>query len=339
LKEKETILFCVLNWGIGHATRSIPLIQNMINEGKNVEIASDGEALKLLQKEFPFLVYHTLPGYNIRYAKGRKMLWLKLGLQIPKIILNIAAEHRVIKKIARSNRYSTIISDNRPGCFYSEIKNIYITHQLRILGGIGGKIVTAAHRRMIRNFNEIWIPDDEHHSLSGRLSKWRHSPVPKRYIGHFSRLKVPGNPRKKDIDFLILLSGPEPQRSFLEKSLTGQLEKIKGNIVLVRGIATSKKFPDNFTVYNFANAELLSSLLAQTHIVICRSGYSTLMDILPFDARPILIPTPGQTEQEYLANRLYQKYNLTVVYQHQIKRINWQTINVVPWKTDNTTVR
>ncbi|MCC5915926.1 MAG: glycosyltransferase [Cryomorphaceae bacterium] len=333
MASNQKVLFCVLNWGLGHATRSTPIIRSMLAKGHEVHIASDGEALEVLKSEFPGCSFHQLPPYNIKYGK-KNNLWFMMLVKGPAIFTSILKENKVVNQLVKAHNFDRIISDNRLGCYNSWCRNVYITHQLKILGGLGGKVLTFFHRNYMLKFQEIWIPDTRKHTLSGKLSMWRTKKIHKRYLGFLSRLTVPATLPEKDIDILLLLSGPEPQRSVFENLLVNGLKDFDKKVVLVRG--SKKPLETNFPnreIYDLADAGQISNLLARSKVVVCRSGYSTLMDIYPFNVSPLLIPTPGQTEQEYLANRLRKKYAVTVMRQSKLKRVNWKTVIASPWIT------
>lgn len=322
----KKILFCILNWGLGHATRSTPLIKRELRKGHEVHIASDGLALTLLKEKFPNLHFHELPSYDVVYgASERTMAWTLLW-QLPKIRNSINEENNRVAELVKEHGFDRIISDNRLGCYYPEIENIYITHQLRISGGLKGKIATFFHRRAIKNFQKVWIPDDKQHTLSGILSYWKNMPVKKQYIGPLSCLKKATASPEPDIRYLLLLSGPEPQRSILEDKLIDCLKDIEQKIVLVRGTNTEAKTqaPADWEVHNLVSDDSLGTLICRSEFVVARSGYSTIMDLAQFGIKPIFIPTPGQPEQKYLALRLRRKYKVKVIRQRFLKKFNWE---------------
>ena len=298
--EIKKIIVAPLNWGLGHATRCIPIILSLIDNGYTPVIASDGEALHLLQKEFPNLEHIHLPSYDIKYKKKLK---LGLLLQFPKLRKTVRKEAELIANFVRSNDVFGIVSDNRFGVRNGEVPSVYITHQIRVLSGISTFFTSKIHQRIIRKFDECWIPDvQEGLRLSGKLSTIKDLGVNIKYLGILSRFK-----REKKIvknNILILLSGPEPQRSALEKRLLAEFEKYQGSVVLVRGkIETSqvKSQKGNLLVYNYVLSDELQELINRSRLVLCRSGYSSILDLAKLEKKAFFIPTPNQTEQEYLA--------------------------------------
>lgn len=269
-------------------------------------IASDGVALKLLEKEFPYLKQVTLASYAITYAKKGAFFKLKLLRDTPQILKTIKAENKQLKAIIDAYGISGVISDNRLGLYNSAIPCVFITHQLKVLSGSTTWLSTKLHNRFIRKFNACWVPDTaETPNLSGALS---HSTIPKittHYIGPISRFnKYDGTPR---IDVLVLLSGPEPQRSFLEDKLFKELKSYSGTIVFVRGVMAQEQTVEirgNMTIYNFMTSALLEKTINDSRLILSRSGYTTVMDLAKLEKNAFFIPTPGQTEQEYLAKRL-----------------------------------
>lgn len=307
-KLEKRILVAPLNWGLGHATRCIPLINELINFGFEPILASDGAALQLLQKEFPHLNCLELPAYNITYAKKGKYFKFKLLADTPKLIKTIKAEKKATEEIIKNYNITGIISDNRFGVYSRKTPSVYITHQLNVLSGNTTWLSTKLHQKFIKKFNECWIPDyQDANNLSGILGHAEDFNMPKKYIGLISRFK------KKNLnvvnDILIILSGPEPQRSLLEEILFTELKNYKGKIIFVKGVVEKEqviKVIDNITVYNFMTSDLLEKTINESDLIISRSGYTTIMDLAKLNKKAFLIPTPGQFEQEYLAKRLNQ---------------------------------
>ena len=300
------ILIAPLNWGLGHATRCMPLINALLDRGIHPIIASDGAALSLLRKEYPNLTTVELPAYNIQYSGNNMML--TMGAQLPKIAKAIFSEQRAIKKIVQTHQVDIIISDNRYGVFHADCRSIFMTHQLNIKvpNSILENIVASFNHRLIRRFNECWVPDYAiAPRLAGTLSEDPGLPIVK-YTGPLSRMKKATLPIAYKV--VIVLSGPEPQRTNLEKILIDQLVDYSDKVCFVRGVVSDAIPPvignKNITILNYLTTVKLNQVLNSSEIVICRSGYSSLMDLVKLNKRAILIPTPGQTEQEYLADYL-----------------------------------
>ncbi|WP_397364487.1 glycosyltransferase [Olleya sp. R77988] len=307
---KKQILVAPLNWGIGHATRCIPIINGLINEGFEPIIASDGQALQLLKKEFKTLVFIELPSYNIKYSKTKKRFKWIMFWQLPKIKKAIKDERQAVKKIIQDYTIKGIISDNRLGVYSKKIPSVFITHQLNVLSGSTTRVSTFFHDRYLNKFNECWIPDFENEpNLSGKLGHdFKNKKLKIKYIGPLSRLKKIDTKPKYDI--LVLLSGPEPQRTILEKKLMKELVNNKKSILFVKGKIESEHTitHDNLlTIYNFMQTKELQNAINNSEIIISRSGYTTIMDLAKLGKRAFFIPTPGQSEQEYLAKYLDDK--------------------------------
>jgi uncharacterized protein (TIGR00661 family) len=306
LNRKPRILISPLNWGLGHATRCIPIIDTLIELGAEVFLASDGRALALLEKEYPDLVAFPLPGYNVRY-EGTGMIW-NVAKQLPKISRAILAERKAINKIVKKEKIEIIISDNRYGCRNKQTKNIFITHQINIaIPNRRLEIITnKINYHFINLFDECWIPDFEGtQSLAGKLSETKADHL---YIGPLSRFEFKES--KKEYDLIAVLSGPEPQRSILEEKIIGQLKNLDIKTLIVQGKTEKKEEVDitkNIRMVSFLTSRDLNAAILKSDIVLARSGYSTIMDLAALRKKAILIPTPGQTEQEYLAERLSAK--------------------------------
>lgn len=307
---KPNILVAPLDWGLGHATRCIPVIQKLIQKKCNVLVAAEGKIKSLLQKEFPELVFIDFKGYRIHYSKNSWMLPLQIGKQIPKIISTIQYEHARLKEIVKEHHVHGIISDNRYGFYHEAVPSVFITHQLRIktpLGKIADDFVQRINYKYINRFSECWVPDNgNQNNLAGALSHPEKNPsVPVKYMGPLSRFKEVMTSNENHL--LILLSGPEPQRTVFENLLIEQLNNHKGSVVLVRGLpgeAGNLNLPSNISVYNHLPSAELNQKINEASFVISRCGYSTVMDLAALKKKSILIPTPGQTEQEYLAKHL-----------------------------------
>ncbi len=305
-------LICVLNWGLGHATRCIPIIEKLQCENKRVVIASDGASLDLLKHEYPGINTYELPSYNVTYSQNTDQLF-HLIKQIPKFAIARYKEHQAIEDIILKERIGYIISDNRYGCWHPECKNYIIAHQLKpILTGkykffqFGLEILMMS---LFSDFDEIWIPDDENIKLSGELSELRIED--KKYIGLLSRMKHTEVRNEYPIDILFILSGPEPQRSKLEQIILQQTPSLKTlNCLLVKGVVGDIKeemITETFKVVSWLDTEYLQDAISKSKYIICRSGYSSIMDLAVMGKKAILIPTPGQSEQEYLAKQLHDK--------------------------------
>jgi uncharacterized protein (TIGR00661 family) len=304
-KPSKKILVAPLNWGLGHAARCIPIIKSLIKTNFEPIIASDGEALLLLQKEFPKLRSFQLPSYNITYSR-HKYLKYKLLLKIPGVLKTINQEKKIIKRIVDEVGASGIISDNRFGARDPRIPSIYITHQLKVFSGCTTAITTKFHNKIISKFDSCWVPDNfDGFKLSGQLSGSKNIKTQIKFIGPLSRFKYHKTGLKNDV--LILLSGPEPQRSILETKLLNQLRSFDKKVLFVRGVFSNKKLPysnKNIKLVNFMLCEELQIAMNESKLILSRSGYSTIMDLSILKKKAFFIPTPGQYEQEYLAKRM-----------------------------------
>jgi len=273
-------------------------------------LASDGDALLLLQKEFPLLKSVELPPYNISYPKKGKNLKLKLLLQIPCIISAIRKERKMVSQLIEKENIAGIISDNRFGVYSKKVPSVYVTHQLNVLSGKTTFITSQIHQHFIKKFDECWVPDVEGvFNFSGVLGHLKKHHFNLKYLGILSRFQ----PKQLEIkyDFLLLLSGPEPQRTLLENKLLKEFQHFNGKILMVRGILNNTleiKAPNNFKILNYLLANELEDAINQSNAVIARSGYSTIMDLAALGKKAFFIPTPGQFEQEYLAKRLQENW-------------------------------
>ena len=324
------ILIAPLNWGIGHASRCVPLIECFLRNNFNVIIASDGRSSEFLKKEFPHLRHIELNSYNIQYTKDGKNLVFKIIIQIPKILYAVYKEHQLTKKIIKNNAIDIIISDNRYGVFNKNVYSVLITHQLcikmptklQLFENFGHYLL----RKKFNKFDELWIPDFESEiNLSGALSHKYIAHINQHFIGplsRFNKYEKSIDTEEKENDILVLLSGPEPQRSIFEEIIINELKNSTYKTIILRG-ATEKnesyKINNNITVYSHLSSFEIASLINNSKITISRTGYTSIMDLYVLKAQAILIPTPGQTEQNYLAELIKRNRLFHVVSQDDLK--------------------
>ncbi len=307
-QNKQRLLLCVLDWGLGHASRCVPLVHAFQKLGWDVWLASSGDAAELLALECPDCRLLRLPAYGICYPTS-SMHW-NMAIQLPRIIRTAIREYRLLRTWTRTHRINLILSDARFGCFHSALPSFLLTHQLRPLFRLGWlePVAQWMYGRWLRCFRQVWVPDyADARSLSGLLSEGRTLLPPIAHLGPLSRF--PANGREcvaEQFDLLVLLSGPEPQRTLFEQRLFPQLARSPLRVALVRGKRGSDtRLPDlpHVTRFDLLHGADLYRLIAASRYLCCRSGYSSLMDLAACGKQAILVPTPGQTEQEYLAER------------------------------------
>lgn len=302
---KKKILITPLSWGIGHATRCIPVIKELLKLNYEPIIASDSDALLLLQKEFPTIKTYQLAKYNIKYCKNAFFLPLYLFFQVPRMLFVVKKEHQQIQKIVARENISLIINDNRFGCWHKKNPTVYITHQVNVLSGITTFFTSKIHQKFIKKMDACWIPDDENLHLTGKLSEAKN--IKTTFIGLLSRFNLPEKLPKLKYNILVLLSGIETQRKLLEKKLITELQKTDKKILFVRGVFSENQKLENtrnITFVNYLLQKELQKAILQSKMVIARSGYSTIMDLAVLKKKCFFIPTPNQKEQEYLAKRV-----------------------------------
>lgn len=304
----KRVLVAPLDWGLGHATRCIPVVEALLERNCEVTIASSGSALALLKKEFPALKFFRLPPYRIKYPESGSFVF-SIVKQIPRIRRVIAKEKKRTQKIVSENKIDLIISDNRYGCWLEKTPSVLICHQLNIQLHSGWRLLKPAtdffHHRALRKFSHCWIPDAPEINLTGALSKGSHPEI--NYVGILSRFKKTSSEPKYDLAFI--LSGPEPQRGMLEEIVLKQTRGLDQKVIIVRGVVEGEgnwRQDGNVTFVNFLQSAKLEEIMNQSKLIVARSGYSTIMDLSRLGKKAILIPTPGQTEQEYLGYKLMQ---------------------------------
>ena len=305
--RKKRILVSPLDWGLGHATRCIPIIQSLLDQGHDVMLAGNGPSIRLLEKEFPELKTLYFPEFEIRYGK---QLGLAMFKQFPHFMRLVKEERKLVKMWVQEYNLDVIISDNRYGVRCKGVKNIFITHQLYPKFPKGTSWTrTPAFLQLnswLNKYDEIWVPDFEvEPNLSGELSHKMNERRNVKYIGPISRFEE--TTISDQVKWVAVLSGPEPLRAEFENEIVAGFKKTGHECVLVRGLPKEEvtpNFGENIIVHNHLDSEKLNNLLASASGVIARAGYSTIMDLWALNKPAILVPTPGQTEQEYLAQHL-----------------------------------
>jgi predicted glycosyltransferase len=308
--KQEIILVAPLNWGIGHAARCIHLIHKWKDEGHSIYLAANGESFHLLHNEFPMLPFLELPECNIRYSHSNSQVGAIL-LQLPVLFISILKEHKLLRKVVKEHAISLIVSDNRFGLWHRRIKSIYITHQIMIKAPKSIRWIEPflwmLHRLIISQYDECWIPDIAgNDNLSGDLAHKYSLPHHAHFIGWLSRFPVPDVPIvNKHYQTICLLSGPEPHRTLLEENLINRFCNVNELTLIVRGkpsLQQERNSIGNVDLISHLETAEMQAYILDTPILICRSGYSTLMDLKALNKTATeLIPTPGQTEQAYLA--------------------------------------
>ncbi len=328
-RSKIRALVAPLDWGIGHATRCVPVIRELVRSGCEVIIGTSGKSGIYLKNYFPELPHIDMPSLKIRFGTYHRFPWYMFQIfRFPFITIR---EHLFLKRCVTKLGLDLIISDNRYGLFHKKICSVLITHQLfiRFPGPFGPlqNMVRKMVWRMISRFDQCWIPDlaDPQRSLSNSLSHGNVSLTNHRYIGFLSRFaagsaKEPGGPAStrrektahddRQFDLMVILSGPEPQRTIFEHILISQIRELRIKAVMFQGLPAEirqKKVLDNMTIISHPDDKDFITFARQTDRIICRSGYSTIMDLVALGKRALLVPAPGQTEQVYLARHLSSK--------------------------------
>lgn len=282
--------------------------------GHSVVIGSDGNALTFLKNELADLVnYVELPGYDVTYPKGKNMTFHLLK-QMPRILMTISEEKKRIAQIVDHGMIDGIISDNRYGCRSDLVPSVFMTHQLQIKAPLMQQMISKLNQQFIHHFTETWIPDFANFpGLAGDLSHPEKMPAHCRYVGPISRFDSPVDGDNL-YEVAAILSGPEPQRSMLETELIKKLKTSGKRSVLIKGQADSnqKETVDNLDIYGHLQSNQLKAVISRSEAIICRSGYTSIMDLYFLKKPAILIPTPGQTEQLYLAE-LHEKLGNFIV--------------------------
>ncbi len=312
------VLIAPLDWGLGHAARCIPVIHAFLQSGYEVILGTSGKSGIFLKNKFPELVSIDLPCLKIRY--GTQHVFFRLILQLPGMLFITIREHMFLKTHAATWNINLIISDNRYGLYHKDIHSVILTHQLFIrlpvLFRPLQKILWKLTGIMLSRFDECWIPDlpEPSASLSNELSHGKINLADYRYIGLLSRFADAGDhgltQHDKYFDLLVILSGPEPQRTIFENIIMSQASGLNIKTMIFRGLPSADKtvrVKGDIAMTDNPGDEDFKTVVKQAGKIICRSGYSTIMDLIFLKRRALLVPTPGQTEQIYLARHLAAK--------------------------------
>lgn len=307
--QHKTILISPLDWGLGHTTRCVPIIKQLRSRGCEVMAAGNEWQLEYLTKTFPKLATLPLEGYNMHYSRHGSSFMISILSQVPKLLSAVRKEHQWLTVQAGKYHFDGIISDNRYGLWHSKIPSVIMTHQVLAKSGMGpmpDRVLRQLHYQHLQKFGACWIVDVAGEpNLSGSLGHPGVLPANGKYIGLLSQLEQGALQEEKHL--LILLSGPEPQRTILSGMLWEQVQNHKGAVVFIEGsnkVQEPSSIAPHIQYNKQVTKDVLQPLLAQASMVICRSGYSSLMDLVALGKKAILVPTPGQTEQEYLGKHL-----------------------------------
>lgn len=311
------MLVCPLDWGLGHASRMIPVINGMLKSGHLVTIGGCGKSAELLKTTFPDLPFIFLPSPEIRLSKNGFFFIIHFLLKIPFLLLSVFKEHRLLSKTVRDSGITMVISDNRYGLYTKNTFNVLVTHQLSpvlpVLFRWAEYPLYMLMKVLIRNFNECWIPDEPGDiNYSGKLSHRFGLPENARFIGILSRFDKVSHESKTEYkyDMLFIMSGPQPQLSHFTKRIIKQANKlINQRILVISGLQDSDSYlvASHITLVDHLDCKEFQDAIMNSRQIICRSGYSTIMDLVTLNRKALLIPTPGQSEQKYLAEYLSQK--------------------------------
>jgi len=342
--KRPSICISPIDWGLGHATRCITLIKGFEKLGYQVYIATEGYHEAILKEALPSCHFLPLRGYRIRYAKWGFILPLVLLFQLPKIIYSIIHEQNWLKKAQAQYEFDLIVSDNRFGFYHKLVPSVFITHQLNLQMHFAWatNLFQKLQYAWLKRFTACWIPDIEGaNNLSGILANPKQKPsIPLWYMGCLSRLidtaidtsadnssSIHGATHNNQNVFLGIVSGPEPQRTLLENLLWKAGNKLNIPFVVIAG-TPSKEQPNklleenkNAKLYAHLAAPALVSEIKRAEYIICRGGYTTLMELIPFEKKLIFIPTPGQTEQMYLG-KLWEEKNWALCYSQENFKLN-----------------
>lgn len=348
MKNHSRILICPLEWGLGHAGRCIPLAAELKSMGHEIIFATGEKHLTFLKREFPDAEFMDFPGFNPSYSRFLSM-WMTMAIKSPCLLYHIIREHLILKKIIRDNKIDAVISDNRFGLWNKNVKSVYVTHQLRIKFPkwtlFVEPLVASIHKWFIRKYDYCLVPDLEGDiNISGELSHGLKLSPEVRFIGLLSRFwgesadLKPSSGRIKDY-ILLILSGPEPQKTIFKNKIIRALGDKDVDLVILGAkpegcggnVERTLKSGVNIVYYDHLPTIEMRDLIENSDTIIARSGYTSIMELISLGKSALLVPTPGQTEQEYLAKTLSRKGWFSYMEQKKIDRNIFLDIPVPLW--------
>ena len=300
------VLVSPLSWGLGHATRDLPIIRHFLARSHHVTVAATGRALALLQHEVPQCDFVEIKDYPTPYSASRFFVPKFLAMA-PVMLAAIERETVLFRRLLAKQKFDLILSDNRFRIRSDDTPSFCIAHQLRFMTPPKLRffefLTEFFNWLYLRPFDRIIVPDaaDDTQNLSGRMShqmRWLKGDKVY-YSGVVARMDVP-----EDVDLFISISGPEPQRTELERIVLEHVGQVKlDRIVITLGkpeVKEVRKINDHITVYGYLDRAGQQEMMNRARLVVCRSGYTTVMELAELGKKALMIPTPGQTEQEYL---------------------------------------
>lgn len=300
----QRVLIAPLHWGLGHATRCIPVIRQQVAAGNEVLLAASGQQEALLREHFPALEYVHIPFMEITYPVNGSMAnhFFRSG---PALVHSIIKEHKVLRQMVREKQLDLVISDSRFGLWTTQTKCVFITHQVEIQSPVFQNLINGLNRWVMDRYDEVWVPDyKEAPGLAGKLSHPPRLPKHTKYIGPISRFTGPLSKKPSKWKAVVIISGPEPQRSLFEAEMATRFKNTHEPVLILQGKPGTplNLRTGNVQTRNHLPDRQLLEALEQSEQVIARSGYSTIMDLHVLGLKAEFHPTPGQTEQEYLAS-------------------------------------
>lgn len=320
------ILFAVHDWGLGHATRDLLLIRALLSAGHAVHVLSHGRALQLLRDELGGDCSFTdLPDIPKPLGRRASTFYIKMSLALPAVFWTFRREHQCVRELCRSARIDRVVSDSRFGAAVPDVPSYHLFHSLRQI--IPGRprhlerLVETSQKRLLAHARKILIPDQREGGLAGDLCHSLACDWGDRleYLGILSSVRR--LPVEQDIDYFISISGAEPQRTLFEEIVLRQVRRLRGRIVVALGRPEQHDRVDDdgrVTIHGYLDRHRQEEMLNRARLVVSRPGYTTLMELAEIGRRALLVPTVGQSEQEYLADYHRRLGHLYSVRQHEL---------------------
>lgn len=298
--SNKTILISALDWGGGHTTRCVSLIERLIKSGNRIIFAGNEEQNSFMKNEFKSIELEYLQGYEISLS-SKQNTYFQIFRQLVKISRAIKNELLFVEQMVAKYNLDLILSDNRYGFRSKEVNSIFIGHQLNLELPFFKNWTNNVLSKLVNKFDRVWIVDDQTVNLSGRLSSTTRLNIPYDYIGFLARFQT--EKRTKKYDYLIIISGPNPENGLFLKEIEKAIVRSKNSYVIVSKVKSEQKIK-GVDYFYAPSTKMMNNLLNESEVIISKAGYTTLMELYSLGKKAILMPTHGQFEQEYLAKHI-----------------------------------
>lgn len=296
--HNKNILLSPLNWGMGHVSRCIPIIHQLIEQENKVIIACNKEQEQILHTYFPDLIYVSHEGYPFSF-KGKGNFERDVFFQFFKLRSRLNHEKKEVDQLIQTYSIDLVVSDHRYGFISEKCTSIFITHQINLPLPWHVKWVDRLHKKWMKAFHTVWVLDTHNSQFAGKLSQ-NNGGINAEYIGPKSRFSLYSK-MEKTIPLVVIVSGPEPYaEQFFQEQYNIALSKTKRTVIIAPKLYQHQS-NEHIELVLSSDWKKTDAIILQALSIISRSGYSTIMDLNVLEINGTLVPTLGQREQQYLS--------------------------------------